>query len=64
MGNALLWDARGGVIFQVSVEVNRLMAFRGNLAHFVVKSAPIDGNSNYYKRMHYILCSICEKHNK
>lgn len=64
MGNALLWGVGREVIFQVSVEVNRLMAFRVNLAHFVVKSTPVYSNSNYYKRIHYILRSICEKHNK
>lgn len=50
MGNALLWDVGREVIFQVSVEVNRLMAFQVILAHFVVKSTPIYSNSNYYKR--------------
>lgn len=64
MGNALLWDVGREVIFQVSVEVNQLMAFRVILAHFVVKSTPVYSNSNYYKRIHYILCLICEKHNK
>lgn len=63
-GNALLWDVGRECIFQVSVEVNQLRGFQEILAHFVVKSTPIASNYNYYKRMHYILCLICEKHNK
>lgn len=54
----------GNVFFQVSVEVNRLRGFQEILAHFVVKSTPIASNCNYYKRIHYILCLICKKHNK
>lgn len=64
MGNALLWDVGRECIFQVSVEVNRLRGFQEILAHFVVKSTPIDGNCNYYKRMLYILCLVCKKYNK